>query len=137
VSRRRELALLLALVVATAVLAVVPGLDRPFARLANYDADTRDPIYDADVDGDAIRRAASLLPERTTYYVHTSPSDPLLIGNLKAAGQLFFAPALPVLDVADARWVLSYRAERLLPGELRAERRYRLGDGIYLIEVAA
>jgi hypothetical protein len=136
-SRRSEVALVLALAALTAVLAVVPRVNEPFARLANYDADGPDPIYDANVDGDAIRRAATLLPERTTYFVHTSGSDPLLIGNLKAAGQLFFAPALPVLDPAAARWVLSYQAESLLPRDLRAVRRHRLGEGIYLIEVAA
>jgi hypothetical protein len=135
--RRGELALLLGLAVATAVLAVVPGLNRPIARLANYDADGRDPIYDANVDGDAIRRAAELLPDGTTYYIHTPPDDPLLIGNLKAAGQLFFAPALPVRDAGAARWVLSYGAERLLPPGLRAARRQRLGERIYLVEIAS
>jgi hypothetical protein len=134
---RRELGLLIALAVATAVLALVPGLNRPIARLANYDADGPDPIYDANVDGSAIRRAAQLLPAQTTYFVHTPRSDPLLTGNLKAAGQLFFAPALPVRDPADARWVLSYGAETLLPPGLRAERRHRLGERIYLIEVAS
>jgi hypothetical protein len=117
------------------VLALLPP--GPIARLANYDADGPDPIYDASVDGEAIRRAAKLLPDRTTYYVHTSPADPLLIGNLKAAGQLFFAPALPVLDPARARWILSYRAESPLPPGLHAERRHRLGEGIYLVQVAS
>jgi hypothetical protein len=134
---RREVALLFALAAVTAGLAVVPGINRPIARLANYDADGRDPIYDANVDGAAIRRAAELLPERTTYYIHTPPSDPLLIGNLKAAGQLFFAPALPVRDPAAARWVLSYEAQTLLPSGLRAQRRHRLGERIYLVRVAS
>lgn len=128
---------MLALTVLTAVVAVAPRVNEPLARLANYDADTRDPIYDAAVDGTAIRRAASLLPERTTYFIHAPADDPLLIGNLKAAGQLFFAPALPVLDPAAAGWVLSYRAETLLPGSLRglARRQHRLGDRIYLVEL--
>jgi hypothetical protein len=132
---RRELAVLLVLALATAVLAVVPGLNRPIARLANYEADGPDPLYDANVDGRAIRRAAELLPERTTYVVYAPNADPLLTGNLKAAGQLFFAPALPVRDVADARWVLSYGAERLPPG-VDARRRHALSDGIELVEVA-
>jgi hypothetical protein len=137
VLRRRELAVVLGLAAATALLAAAPGLNRPFARLANYDADGPDPVYDAAVDGAAVRRAASLLPERTTYFVHTSPSDPLLIGNLKAAGQLFFAPALPVRDPAEARWVFSYHAPTPLPPGLRAERRYTLGERIYLLRVAS
>jgi hypothetical protein len=132
---KREVALLLTLAAATAVLALLSF--GPIARLANYDADGPDPIYDASVDGEAIRRAARLLPEETTYYVHTSPADPLLIGNLKAAGQLFFAPALPVLDPARARWIFSYRAETALPPGLRAERRHRLGEGIYLVRLAS
>jgi hypothetical protein len=129
----RDVALLLALVVATAVLAVAPR--SPIARLANYDSDGPDPLYDADVDGAAIRRAGELIPEDATYYIHTAPSDPLLIGNLKAAGQLFFAPALPVRDAARADWIVSYRAPRLVPRGLHAGRAYRLGERIWLLEV--
>lgn len=128
---------MLALAALTAVLAVVPRVNEPFARLANYDADGPDPIYDAAVDGSVIRRAAELIPDGTTYYIHTAPNDPLLIGNLKAAGQLFFAPALPVQDPLAARWVLSYGAPTLLPDPLRgaSRRQQRLGDGIYLVEL--
>ena len=128
---------MLALAVLTAVVAVAPRVSEPLARLANYEADTRDPIYDAAVDAAAIRRAAMLLPERTTYFIHTAGNDPLLIGNLKAAGQLFFAPALPVLDPTAADWILSYRAETLLPGPVNglARRQHRLGDHIYLVEL--
>jgi hypothetical protein len=133
---RRELAVLLVLALATAVLAVVPGLNRPIARLANYDADGPDPLYDANVDGRAIRRAAELLPERTTYFIYAPQADPLLTGNLKAAGQLFFAPALPVRDLREARWVLSYGVETL-PSGLQARRRHRLAEGIELVEVAS
>jgi hypothetical protein len=133
---RRELAVLLVLALATAVLALVPGLNRPIARLANYDADGPDPLYDANVDGRAIRRAAELLPERTTYFIYAPQADPLLTGNLKAAGQLFFAPALPVRDVREARWVLSYGAETL-PSGLQARRRHRLAESIELVEVAS
>jgi hypothetical protein len=129
----RTTALLLALVVATAVLAVVPR--SPIARLANYDSDGPDPLYDADVDGKAIRRAGELIPEDATYYIHTAPTDPLLIGNLKAAGQLFFAPALPVRDVARAEWIVSYQAPKLVPAGLHIGRAYRLGERIWLLEV--
>ena len=128
---------MLTLALATAALAALPEpLSGPIRRVAEYDAAGPDPLWDADVDGAAIRRAGRLLPDDTTYYVHASRADPVLFGNLKAAGQLFLFPALPVRGVEQARWVLSYRAARLLPTGVRARRVFRLGDRIFLVRVA-
>lgn len=135
---RRDLqALLIALGVLFLLAAVVPTPDRsPLGRVASLDADGPDPLYDAPVDAASIRRAADLLPAHTTYYVHAPGADPLLQGNLKAAGQLFFAPALPVQDPAAAEWVLSYRAEPLLPPGLRAAASIGVGTGVVLVRLA-
>jgi hypothetical protein len=117
------------------VVAVVPGLNTPVARLAAYEGDGPDPQYDAFVDGDAIRRAGELVPDGTTYYVHAPGASPLLAGNLKAAAQLFLGPALPVRDPALARWVVSYDAEPLLPHGLQAGAIHRVGEHAVLVEV--
>jgi hypothetical protein len=132
---RREVALVLVLVAATALLAVVPGLNTPVSRLAAYEGDGREPLYDANVDAGAIRRAGALLRDDATYLLYAPAATPLLAGNLKAAAQLFLAPALPVRDPAAADWVLSYGAEPLLPPGLSARRVARLAPGIALVEV--
>lgn len=132
---RREVALVLVLVAATAVLASVPGLNTPVARLAAYEGDGPEPLYDAPVGGAAVRRAGELLPDSTTYAVYAPAADPLLAGNLKAAAQLFLAPALPVHDFGRADWILSYDAPELLPPGLRPLRVHRLAPGIALVEV--
>jgi hypothetical protein len=132
---RREIVLLAAVGVATLLLAVVPWVSTPLSRVANYDGDGPDPLYDAAVDAGAIRRAGRLLPDDTTYFLHAPSARPLLAGNLKAAGQLFLAPALPVRDPRNARWVLSYGPGRLLPPGVQAEHVYRLGGDVALVEI--
>jgi hypothetical protein len=130
--------LLAACALATIGLALAPGrLGAPIRRLANYNADTRDPIYNAPVDGTAIRRAGALIPNsrNETYYIHTRP-EPQLGHDLIGAGLLFFLPALAVPDPRDARWVLSYEAPTLVPHGVRAGRTYRLGPRIFLVRVA-
>lgn len=126
--RRREVLLVLALLLGTTLLAVVPGVRDPIGRLANYEADGRDPLYDAAIDGRAIRRGGALLPNEATYYVDAPADDPLLAGNLKAAAQLFFVPALPVRDVSRAEWVLTHRP----PASGR--KTHRLGERLFLVE---
>jgi len=135
--RTRLLALLvLPLAAVFGLLASVPAPSRsPVGRVASFEADGPDPLYDARVDAAAIRRAADLLPDDATYYVHAPGGDPLLQGNLKAAGQLFFTPALPVQDPAAADWVLSYHAKRL-PPRLTAAASTRVGPGVFLVRVA-
>ncbi|MDX6507988.1 MAG: hypothetical protein QOG06_2632 [Gaiellaceae bacterium] len=136
-SLRARGALLTALTLAITVLAVAPGrLGTPIRRLANYRADTRDPIYNAPLDAAAIRRAGELIPNsrRETYYIYTRP-EPQLGHDLIGAGLLFFLPALAVPDPKDARWVLSYEAPTLLPRGLRPQRTYRLGRKVFLVRI--
>lgn len=136
-SLRVRAAIVALLVLLTAGLAVAPGrLSGPIRRLANYRADTRDPIYNARIDAAAIRRAGAILPNSrgVTYYIHTRP-EPQLGHDLIGAGLLFFLPAVPVPSPREAQWVLSYEAPTLLPKSVRAERAYTLGPSIYLIRV--
>jgi hypothetical protein len=134
---RLRLGLVALLVLLTVGVALAPGrLSAPIRRLANYHADTRDPIYNAPLDAQAIRRAGAILPNTrgVTYYIHTRP-EPQLGHDLIGAGLLFFLPALPVPSPFEAQWILSYEAPALLPRGVRAERAYRLGRRIYLIRV--
>ncbi len=138
-SFRARAALLAVLALLTLGLALAPGrLGSPVRRLANYRADSAEPIYNWPLDAKAIRRAAAILPDspHATYYIHTRP-EPQLGHDLIGAGLLFFLPALPVPEPREARWVLSYEAPTLLPRGLRALRTYRLGRRIYLVRVAA
>jgi hypothetical protein len=136
-SLRARLALVGGLALLTLALALVPGrLSSPIRKLANYRADTRDPIYNYPLDPSAIRRAGALLPDskETTYYIHTRPV-PQLGHDLIGAGLLFFLPALAVPSPREADWILSYQAPKLLPKDVQAVRTYRLGDRIYLVRV--
>jgi hypothetical protein len=136
-SLRARLGLVALLALLTAGVAVAPGrLSGPIRRLANYDADTRDPIYNAPLDPQAIRRAGAILPNSrsVTYYIHTRP-EPQLGHDLIGAGLLFFLPAVPVPSPREAQWVLSYDAPTRLPKGVRAERSYTVGKRIYLIRV--
>jgi hypothetical protein len=88
------------------VIAAVPG---PGRRLAEIPRDGPDPVYDVALPGQRIREVGRRLPDDTTYLLRTPGATPLVAGNLKAAGQLFFAPALPVQDERLARWDVVYR----------------------------
>jgi hypothetical protein len=134
---RARAAVIGALALVTLGLAVAPGpLGSPIRRLANYRADTADPIYSWPLDRRAIRRAGRILPdsERVTYYIHTRP-EPQLGHDLIGAGLLFFLPARPVPDPRRAAWVFSYEAPTLLPQGLRADSVHRVGRRIYLVRV--
>ena len=136
-SPRARLGLVALLALLTLAVALTPGrLSGPIRRLANYRADTRDPIYNAPVDRRAIRRAGAILPDSrgVTYYIHTRP-EPQLGHDLIGAGLLFFLPAVPVPSPREAQWVLSYDAPTRLPKGVRGERTYRVGKRIYLIRV--
>jgi hypothetical protein len=136
-SLRARAALLAACALVTTALALAPGrLGAPIRRLANYEADTRDPIYNAPIDAAAIRRAGALIPNSRseTYYIYTGPY-PQLGHDLIGAGLLFFLPALAVPHPNDARWILSYEAPSLVPRGIRVGRRYLLGPKISLVRV--
>jgi len=121
----------LAVTCGTALAATVPGLKGPLSRLANYRADSADPIWDQPgTNGAALRTAAKLLPDDTTYFVW--PRD---VHDLDGAGFLLFTPAVPVSDPGEARWVLSYRQLPLVPPGVRPVRVRRLAPGIALVEV--
>lgn len=112
-SARRALAILATLALAGALLATGPG-----QRLANTDGDGRAPLYDRPLDDDSLRRAAETVPDDASYYVDVRAEDAVLIGNLKAATQLYLAPALPVLDFRRADWFVV----RVAGGRVRAVR---------------
>jgi hypothetical protein len=134
---RLRLGLVALLTLLTVGVALAPGrLSGPVRRLANYRADTRDPIYNAPLDPLAIRRAGAILPNSrsVTYYIHTRP-EPQLGHDLIGAGLLFFLPAVPVPSPREAQWILSYDAATRLPKGVRAERSYTVGKRIYLIRV--
>jgi hypothetical protein len=134
---RARLGLVAVLTLLTVAVALAPGrLSGPIRRLANYRADTRDPIYNYPLDPRAIRRAGAILPNAkgTTYYIHTRP-EAQLGHDLIGAGLLFFLPAVAVPSPREAQWVLSYDAPTRLPKGVRAERSYTLGKRIYLIRV--
>src|SRR5205085_10088293 len=115
--------------------AVAPRpLSTPIRKVANYRADSREPIYNYPLDGAAIRRAGKIVSAsgRRTYYVRTRPI-PQLGHDLIGATLLFFLPARPVPNPRDANWVFEYRPDTPLP--VRARRTYDLGNGIRLLRV--
>jgi hypothetical protein len=133
---KQRILILAVLTLATAGIAAAPHpLSSPIAKLANYHADSGDPIYDTTIDASALRRAATLLPDRTTYLIWDDPSNAQLDENLHGATGLLFTPALPVADSARASWVLSYDAPTLLPKGLRPARVITLDPGIALVRV--
>ena len=93
-------------------LAVVPVGGSPLQRLAGGDGDGRDPRFDVPLDPTPIRDACSAHP--ATYFVDAATETPLAQGNAKAAGQLYLACSLPVLDESRAEATLRLRNGRLL-----------------------
>ena len=102
----RSLVAVAAGVVLAGVVAALPG---PGRRLAEIPGDGYDPVYDVSLPAGRIREIGRQLPDDTTYILRAPGATPLVAGNLKAAGQLFFAPALPVQDERLARWEVVYR----------------------------
>lgn len=132
---RAAIAAVVAAVVGAVAFAPQP-LSSPIRRVANYRADSANPIFNVPLDAGALRRAGELIPDdaRETWFVHTRP-EPQLGHDLLGAGLLFFTPALPAADAARARWILSYEARTRLPAGVEAQRTYRLGDAVYLVRV--
>lgn len=128
--------------VASVVLLAVGGIlvpspsDSPLGRVASIDGDGPDPLWDTPIDGAAIRRAGEQLPDDARYLVWAPGATPLLQGNLKAAAQLYLAPALPVQDTALASWILSYHASPSLPPGVRAGESQAVGNRILLVRIA-
>jgi hypothetical protein len=136
-SLRVRAGIVAAMALLTLGLALAPRpLGSPIRRLANYRADSADPIFNWPLDAHAIRRAGAILPNSTnaTYYIYTRP-EPQLGHDLIGAGLLFFLPALAVPDPREAHWVLSYEAPTVLPPGVRPLRVYELGRRIYLVRV--
>jgi hypothetical protein len=126
-----------AVFVLAALLAVAPRpLSSPIRKVANYRADSREPIYNYPLDARALRRAGKIVSAsgRVGYYIQTRPV-PQLGHDLIGATLLFFLPARPVAHPRGAEWVFSYQAAQRVPAGVRALRTYDLGDGIFLVRV--
>ncbi len=104
-SARRALAAAAAVAFAAAI---VPWSDGPLRRLAGGEAGGPDPTFDVELDGNALRAAAPMVGD-SDYATEWPGGSPLEQGNLKAAGQLYFARGFPVLDRSRADWILGVR----------------------------
>ena len=93
--------------------AVVPWSDGPLRRLAGGEGEGRDPMFDVELDAAALRAAAPLVGD-SEYVTEWPGGSPLHQGNLKAAGQLYFARGLPVLERPRAEWVVAVRGGRVV-----------------------
>ena len=100
---------------AAAVLAaaVVPWSDGPLRRLAGGEGEGRDPAFDVELDAAALRAAAPLVGD-SAYVTEWPGGSPLQQGNLKAAGQLYLARGLPVLERPRAEWIVGVRDGRVV-----------------------
>lgn len=124
---------MLVAIVSLAALALLVAPTRfpgPIRQLAQHSLNTPDPVPTAPVDVGAVRRAARLLPDRTTYAVVAPPGDPQLVGDLTSIARLFFLPALGVADPSRAEWLLRYRAA--LPSGVEVAHSYPVGSGVVL-----
>jgi hypothetical protein len=91
----------------------VPWSNGPLRRLAGDEGgDGRDPTFDVKLDADDLRAAAQMVDD-STYAAEWPDGSPLQQGNLKAAGQLYFASGLAVLDPARAEWIVRARDGRV------------------------
>jgi hypothetical protein len=128
---------LVACALVAALFAVVPGPGRsPLGRLVNPHADGPGPRFDTPVDGGGLRRAGEALPDETTYFLYAPGASPLLQGNLKAAAQLFLAPALPVQTPAAAHWVVAYGPRIRAPIGTTVRKTRRIDRVVSLVELS-
>jgi hypothetical protein len=132
-----RIAALVLVAVAIGGSALLPGsLSKPVRKLVG-EGSGPDPAFSAPIDAAAVRRAGRIVPDDATYFVWARRTDPLFQGNLKAATQLFLAPARPVQSPEDAGWLLSYRATPEVPPGVRLAALRRLGPSILLARVVA
>ena len=103
---------LVAAAVAVLAVALVPWSDGPLRRLAGGDGDGPDPAFDVELDARSLR-AAALRVGDSTYFAEWPGGSPLQQGNLKAAGQLYLARGLPVLEIPRAEWIVVGRDGRV------------------------
>ena len=87
--------------------AAVPG---PGRRFAGFPGDGPEPRYDRPLPAGELRHIGPLVAVRGTYFLAATTPDPLTRGNLKAAGMLFFSPALPLQSVREAGVIVTYDA---------------------------
>lgn len=102
---------------AVLALALVPWPESPLYRLAGGEGDGPDPTTDAPLDLRSFRDVGEPHADML-YFVDASGESPLVQGNLKAVGQLYFAGGLPVQDPARADYFLRVRGSRV---ELRRQ----------------
>lgn len=101
---------------AAAVLAValLPWPDGPLRRLAGEGETGRGPDFDVPLDHGGLLIVAGEVPRDATYLTQAPGGSPLQQGNLKAAGQLYLADAVPVQDPTRAQFVLVLRGREVL-----------------------
>jgi len=105
VSSSRALA---AATLAVLAAAALPWSDGPLRRLAGGEGEGPDPTFDVELDARSLR-AAALQVGDSTYFAEWPGGSPLEQGNLKAAGQLYLARGLPVLEPERAEWIVVAR----------------------------
>lgn len=93
-------------------LALLPWNESPLRRLAGGDGDGPDPVADVPLDLAAFRGVGES-HTNMTYFVDASDEPPLVQGNLKAVGHLYFALGLPVQDPARADYIVRVRGTRI------------------------
>jgi hypothetical protein len=103
-----------ALAAALLALGAVPWSDNPLYRLAGGGGDSSDARFDAPLDPSPLRAFDEGAEPDTPYFVDAAAATPLEQGNLKAAGQLYLAPLLPVLDRSRAETFVRLRDGRIL-----------------------
>ncbi len=102
-----------AVAAAVLLLALVPWAGSPLRRLAGGEGDGPDARFDVPLDAHVLRGAAERVRPGDEYVTAWPGGSPLEQGNLKAAGQLYLAHALPVLDRERPPWVLIVGADRV------------------------
>lgn len=102
-----------AVAAAVLLLALVPWAGSPLRRLAGGEGDGPDARFDVPLDARALRGAAERVRPGEEYATQWPGGSPLEQGNLKAAGQLYLAHALPVLDAERPPWILIVGAGRV------------------------
>jgi hypothetical protein len=103
--------------VAVLAAAAVPWSDGPLRRLAEDDGAGPHPRLDVQLDIDHLQGFGET-HSGGTYFLDASRATPLEQGNAKAAAQLYNARMLPVLDRAEADYIV-----RLVGKRFTTERR--------------